>query len=100
MMSNQHALESEEVNGAGSRFFRARAFTPNPPLMELTPLTNGWLRVVGYGEPGLNYLIESNESAAPTSWVPVIDGPLTNSFWLQEVDTKTGTSKIWRFKHQ
>jgi len=100
MTSNRHTLTLGDPSGASSQFFRARVFTPNPPLMELLPLTNGWFRVVGYGEPELNYLIESNNSASPTGWVPVIDGPLTNSFWLQEVDTKTGTSKIWRFKRQ
>jgi hypothetical protein len=100
MTSNRHALTLGDSSGAGSQFFRARVFTPNPPLMELETMTNGWLRVVGYGEPGLNYLIESNESAAPTGWVPVIDGPWTNSFWLQELDPAPGTSKIWRFKRK
>lgn len=100
MTSNRHGLTLGDSTGVGSQFFRARVFTPNPPLMELETMPNRWLRVIGYGEPGLSYLIESNESAAPTGWVPVIDGPLTNSFWLQELDPTPGTSRIWRLKRK
>ena len=100
MTSNRQALTLGDSTGVGSQFFRARVFTPNPPLMEMETMTNGWLRVIGYGEPGLNYLIESNETAGPAGWVPVIDGPLTNTFWLQEVDPAPGTSKVWRFKRK
>lgn len=100
MTSNRHALEPDDESDAVSQFFRARVFAPDPPVMEVMSTTDGRVRVVGYGEPGPEYLIEVNETAAPTGWVPVIDGPLTNSFWLQEVDPDTGTSRVWRFQRK
>jgi len=78
-------------------FYRALAFSANPPILELSSFSPSNLVLLLYGQNGTNYSIMTGTNLADaTAWSSLVGFTLTNSF--QFISTGAATNQMQFFR--
>jgi hypothetical protein len=82
-------------------FYRDFAFSANPPILELSSLTQSNLVLLVYGRTGTNYsIISSSNLSSASNWTQIAGFTPTNSFQFINAGGATNHSQFFRVKER